>query len=458
MPTPPSSLVFKVHRREPELIPPAKPTPHELKPLSDIDDQDGLRSQVPGVRFYRSNPSMQGKDPVKLMREAIAKTLVWYYPLAGRLREGPNRKLIVECTGEGILFIEADAQVTLAQFGDTLPPPFPCFEELLFDVPGSSGILNCPLILVQVTRLQCGGFVFAFRFNHTMCDGVGIIQFLSAVNEIAGGSSAPSIIPVLERHLLNASNPPQVNHQHLEYTEAAKNSNTGFSIFHDAELVHKSFFFGHTEISALRNLVPQGGYSSYEILTACLWKCRTVALQLDPEDEVRLLCIVDARNKFKPPLPKGFYGNAIGITTAVTNVSKLCESPLGYALELVKKAKAEATEEYMRSVASLMVIRGRPHFTTTGCFAVSDTKHFQEVEFGWGKALYSGVAKPGSGAFPGASYLISYTNNKGEDGIVVPISLPSLAMERFARELQIMLKNLKPTGDYIASKFVKSSL
>ncbi|KAL3573961.1 hypothetical protein D5086_024574 [Populus alba] len=146
----PSSLVFKVHRREPELIKPAKPTPHEFKLLSDIDDQEGLRFHIPLILFYRHNPSMQGnKDPVKVIREAIAKTLVFYYPFAGRLREGHNRKLMVECTGEGILFIEADADVTLEQFGDPLQPPFPCLEELLFDVPGSSGVLNCPLLLIQ---------------------------------------------------------------------------------------------------------------------------------------------------------------------------------------------------------------------------------------------------------------------------------------------------------------------
>ena len=38
-----SSLVFKVHRREPELIKPAKPTAREFKLLSDIDDQEGFR-------------------------------------------------------------------------------------------------------------------------------------------------------------------------------------------------------------------------------------------------------------------------------------------------------------------------------------------------------------------------------------------------------------------------------
>ena len=145
-----TSLAFMVHRNEPELIAPAKPTPHGYKQLSDIDDQEGLRFQIPVIQFYRYNPSMQGKDPASVIREALAHALVFYYPFAGRLREGPHRKLMVDCTGEGVMFIEADADVTLEQFGDALQPPFPCMEELLYDVPGSGGVLNCPLLLIQV--------------------------------------------------------------------------------------------------------------------------------------------------------------------------------------------------------------------------------------------------------------------------------------------------------------------
>ncbi|KAK8520067.1 hypothetical protein V6N13_031466 [Hibiscus sabdariffa] len=78
-----NSLVFKVHRREPELIVPAKPTPREYKLLSDIDDQEGFRCQTPIIQFYRYNPSMQGRDPVKVIREALAQALVFYYPFAG---------------------------------------------------------------------------------------------------------------------------------------------------------------------------------------------------------------------------------------------------------------------------------------------------------------------------------------------------------------------------------------
>ena len=152
-----SSLKFKVWRYQPELIAPAKPTPREVKLLSDIDDQDGLRFHIPFLQFYNHEPSMAGKDPVQIIRKALAETLVFYYPFAGRLREGLSRKLMVDCTGEGVLFIEADADVRLDEFGDAdLKPPFPCFEEILYDVPGSQGIIDCPLLLIQVRAVDWG--------------------------------------------------------------------------------------------------------------------------------------------------------------------------------------------------------------------------------------------------------------------------------------------------------------
>ncbi|CAO2814940.1 unnamed protein product [Amaranthus hypochondriacus] len=155
-----TSLVFKVTRRAPELIAPAGPTPYEFKELSDIDDQEGLRFHIPGIYFYRDDKHFGGsplerRDPAKVLKEAVAKALVSYYPLAGRLREREGRKLVVECNGEGIVFIEGDADVSLDEFGDVLLPPFPCFDELLFDAPGTTAILGAPLVLMQdVEKMQ----------------------------------------------------------------------------------------------------------------------------------------------------------------------------------------------------------------------------------------------------------------------------------------------------------------
>lgn len=164
------SLVFTVTRQSPELITPAKQTPYEFKLLSDIDDQESLRFHVSLIQFYPNKNDLGNvlkMDPVKVIRDALSKTLVFYYPFAGRLREGAGRKLGVECTGEGVIFIEADADVTADQFGDTLHPPFPCIDELLFDVPASAGVVDAPLLLVQVLYtffLGLSYFFVHFRF------------------------------------------------------------------------------------------------------------------------------------------------------------------------------------------------------------------------------------------------------------------------------------------------------
>ncbi|KAH9771271.1 Hydroxycinnamoyltransferase13 [Citrus sinensis] len=456
-----TSLAFKVLRRAPELIAPAKPTPRELKPLSDIDDQEGLRFHIPVIQFYKYNPFVNGKDPVKVIREAVAQTLVSYYPFAGRLREGPNRKLMVDCTGEGVLFIEADADVTLEQFGDALQPPFPGLEELLFDVPGSAGVLNCPLLLIQVTRLKCGGFIFALRLNHTMGDAAGLVQFMSAVGELARGLQAPTVPPVWERHVLNARDPPRVTCTHHEYDEVADTKNTIIPL---DDMSHRSFFFGPQEVSAIRRILPQHlrRCSAFEILTACLFRCRTIALQPDPNEEMRIICIVNARSKINPPLPAGYYGNGFAFPVAITTAEKLSKNPLGFALELVRKAKNDVNDEYMRSLEDLMVIKGRPHFAVVRSYLVSDVTRagFGDVDFGWGKPVYGGPAKGGVGAIPGvASFYIPFRNKKGEEGIVVPVCLPAPAMARFVEELE---KTLKGENEMVAAEsntsFITSAL
>lgn len=145
-----STLTFTVRRCQSELVSPIAPTPREIKLLSNIDDQEGLRFNIPLIFIYRHEPSMIEKDPVKVLKHSLSQTLVYYYPFAGRIREGDNRKLMVDCNGEGVMFIEAEADVTLDQFGDTLQPPFPCFQQLLYDAPDIGQIIDCPLLHIQV--------------------------------------------------------------------------------------------------------------------------------------------------------------------------------------------------------------------------------------------------------------------------------------------------------------------
>ncbi|RLN39775.1 10-deacetylbaccatin III 10-O-acetyltransferase [Panicum miliaceum] len=438
-----ASLKFTVRRKPAVLVAPAAPTPQELKRLSDIDDQDGLRFHIPVIQFYRRSALLGARDPAPVIRAAVAAALVHYYPFAGRLRELEGRKLAVECTGEGVLFIEADADVRLEHFGDALQPPFPCLDELIFDVPGSSEVLGSPLLLFQVTRLACGGFILGVRLHHTMADAQGLVQFLGAVAELARGAAAPTVRPVWGRELLEARDPPGPAFAHREYDEVPDTKGTIIPL---DDMVHRSFFFGRQEVAAARAHLPphlRSRASTFDLLTGLLWKCRTAALAPDADEEMRMICIVNARGgKSGAAIPEGYYGNAFAFPVAVATAGDLAARPLGYAVGLVKRAKGEVDVEYMRSVADLMVLRGRPHFTVVRAYLASDVTKagFGDLDFGWGRPVYGGPAKGGVGAIPGvASFLIPFRNAKGEDGIVVPMCLPGPAMDTFVRELGKLL-------------------
>lgn len=154
-------VTFTALRRKPELVTPARPTPHEYKALSDIDDQRGLRYYPAGVEFFGARRRLTESagdvddDPVRIIRVALAEALVSYYPLAGRLVELPQvtgGKLLVDCTAEGVVFVEADADVRLQELGQPLAMPYPCMEELLcYDIgEPQDAVVAKPLLFFQV--------------------------------------------------------------------------------------------------------------------------------------------------------------------------------------------------------------------------------------------------------------------------------------------------------------------
>jgi hypothetical protein len=88
-----TSLKFTVRRKPAALVPPEEPTPRELKRLSDIDDQDGLRFHIPVIQFYRRSELMSTWDLALVIRDAVARALVpyWARNRASGVHRGPER-------------------------------------------------------------------------------------------------------------------------------------------------------------------------------------------------------------------------------------------------------------------------------------------------------------------------------------------------------------------------------
>ncbi|KAL0304932.1 UNVERIFIED_CONTAM: Benzyl alcohol O-benzoyltransferase [Sesamum calycinum] len=148
-----------------------------------------------------------------------------------------------------------------------------------------------------------------------------------------------SVLLIWQRHLLNARDLPHA-YMHHEYENRLDTNKTLIPL---DNMVQCSFFVGPYKISAFR--------------------CCTIVISPNPDEEVRIICFVDGCRLFNPPLPAGYYGNAIATPVAISTARNLCKQPLDFTLELVMKTKSKMTEDYIKSVADLMVIKGRPHFT-----------------------------------------------------------------------------------------------
>ncbi|KAH0764755.1 hypothetical protein KY285_000626 [Solanum tuberosum] len=136
-------------------------------------------------------------------------------------------------------------------------------------------------------------------------------------------------------------------------------------------------------------------------------------------------------------LPLGYYGNAFATPAAISKAGLLCSNSLTYAVELIKQAKKQVNEEYIKSLADYMVINGRRPWTKSWNFLISNTAiiGFDEVDFGWGKPILGGFDRS---PLSFGSLFWSFNKNIGEKSIVIPMELPQQAMENF----QGVIKNL----------------
>ncbi|XP_040379837.1 benzyl alcohol O-benzoyltransferase-like [Oryza brachyantha] len=449
-----------VRRGAAELVAPAMATPYEFKPLSDIDDQEGLRFYRSGIYLYRRCAARDGVDPAAVVRAALAEALVHYYPLAGRIVEAsPGRKLLVECTGEGAVFVEAEAEMEVEELGVVTGPPVPRHEEFLCAAEGAyadGGVVGRPLLYFQVTRMRCGGFVLGIQICHCLADAAGVVQFLTAVSEFTRGvPGAPTVRPVWAREILSARRPPPsvVSRHHPEYEPVPDAGRDKVSPA-DA-LVHRPFFFGRREIAALRALVPPalGSRSTrFDLIAAFMWRCRANALQYDAGDAVRVQFVVNARGRGRgrAPLPDGYYGNAFSFAVAESPAGELRRRPFAHALRLVVAAKARAMEEgHLQSVADLMAARGRPRFAVARTYVVSDITRsgIHDVDVGWGKAAYGGPATATL-----ATFHVAGRGGDGEEGVEVPMRLPAPAMERLVVEVARGLAGVDATEACLAAR------
>ena len=138
-----------INVKESTTVRPAQDTHNGSLWLSNVD-LVLPRFHTPSLYFYGPNGSTNFFEP-QILKEALGKALVSFYPLAGRLKRNQGGRIEIDCNGKGVLFVEAETDAVLDDLGDFAPTIQQ--KQLIPTVDYSADISSYNLLILQVKYL-----------------------------------------------------------------------------------------------------------------------------------------------------------------------------------------------------------------------------------------------------------------------------------------------------------------
>lgn len=366
------------------LVRPCEETHLSTLHLSPIDSLPVLRCNARTLHVFRDAPPEA--DPVAVIRKALSRALVPYYPLAGRLKaasQSQHRPLQLEldCSNQGVVFVEASSTSTLASLNyldDLTSIPF----HLLLP-PDEHDLEEEALVQMQVTQFACGGFVMGLIFCHSICDGLGAAQFLNAVGELARGIDPLTLTPTWDRDFFSVKKKESVN-------IASAFQNPPYMLH------HSNIDIPIERINRLKKQFQESTgttCSAFEIVAACFWRSRTRAVWNDEEEEeIELVFFANCRQLVEPPLAKGFYGNCFFPVRVKGWSREIGEASINEVVKLIQEAKGRVGREfgeYLSQEDEQVEDPFAPPLKYSTLF-ISEWGRlgFNEVDYGWGPPVH----------------------------------------------------------------------
>ena len=174
--------------------------------------------------------------------------------------------------------------------------------------------------------------------------------------------------------------------------------------------------------------------TTFEALSAFVWRARTESLQMKPEQKTKLLFAVDGRSRFEPELPEGYSGNGIVLTGSICKAGEQVGNPLSFTVKLIHDTVKMVTDSYMRSAIDYFeVTRARPSLASTLLITTWSKLSFHTTDFGWGEPLMSGPV-----ALPEKEVILFLSHGEQRKSVNVLLGLPVSAMNTFGELMKQM--------------------
>ncbi|KAF5746004.1 putative Anthranilate N-benzoyltransferase protein [Tripterygium wilfordii] len=426
------------------MVKPTEPTSGNLS-LSEWD-QIGTINHASIIYFYQKpcQKWLTSSDSiVNSLKDSLSKILVTFYPLAGRLRRIGRGRLELDCNDAGVELIEAESNANLEDFGYfSLSSECEC---LVPEVDYNVSLEELPLLLIQLTKFQCGGISLCISISHVVADGLSMGHFISEWARTARGEQL-QMAPVFDRQALRANwHSPALDGFELDHHPSLQIAQSSY-----VEQLEKTsdamLRLTKAQVEKIRNRANDGKmgrpYSRYEALTAHIWRCVSKARGLKPDQRTAVGVCVDSRGRMQPQLPIGYFGNAIVDVAAVSRSGELVEESLGYACRIIREAIEKVNNRYLRSIVNYLEkqedltsfqdlyalgsnqgpLYGYPNIGVVSLL----TLPVYGKDFGFGKEI---CVRPGSYDFDGDTVIIP--SAEGDGSVIVALCLQSGHMDAF---------------------------
>ncbi|CAM0944792.1 unnamed protein product [Alopecurus aequalis] len=409
------------------LVTPSDETPREGLWLSPLDLVLANRGHVPLLHVYSASADDDFFSVDKL-KKSLAKALVPFYPLAGRLGADSDGRIEINCNAEGAQFVVARSDHTVEDFGGSKSSP-----ELrkLFRPPVQPSSV---VLAVQVTFLRCGGVVIGTAGHHAVVDGSSMFHFIRTwASYCRDGESAVIELPCHDRALLRARSPPLIRPETVPMfcSKLTMHESSGTS-----GVATEVFTISKDQLHGLKRHC--GGVSTFCAVSALVWQCVCVARQLDPGATTSMNFPVDVRHRLKPPLPDGYFGNGVVNVFATAVVKDVLSETLATVASRVKATTERFDDEVLRSAVDYFEMTekgGRPE--DRGNLPETELRmnswyHLRtyEADFGWGEPRVMTRAEAVRG---GWVYLLDSGCDDGSAHVL--ISLEAATLKKFERAI-----------------------
>ncbi|PIA29961.1 hypothetical protein AQUCO_05800207v1 [Aquilegia coerulea] len=351
---------------EETIVKPIEETPHESLWTPNTDQL--FNCLVPSVYFYKPNKTSDFFS-CNVLKYALSKVLVPFYPIAGRLKRNKEGRVEIDCNGEGALFVEAETDSVVDDLGDFVPTE-------------------------EVTYFKCGGGSVGVLVEHSMVDGTSGTYFTNSWARIARGLDI-KILPFVDRTLLRSRDPPTPSFRHVEFESSPAMLSQGRNPFCVA-----MFKLSCNQINLLKAQCTddESGsvrFSSFEVIASHVWRCLGKARGVHDDEELKIQIAIDGRSRLRPQLPSEYFGNAIFNVKPMATAGELVSKPL---IDIYLKSALDYLEIQPDLLSVLPPLRCPDMAFSTWC-----SMPIYEADFGWGRPAFVGL---GNILVEGLAYLL----------------------------------------------------